>query len=176
MKFVFIEKCKPVHSILKSEKESASSKNWLFANWASVQTSMCSMTQHCHIRSWFPSINAPTTAHSLKAGGIKGTTNTQMVQWSLALQWWAATVSVSKAQSTGHSQKKRQNPESRKYIIRTVSEPCIISFLLPYPEWKIHTAQLKSKHSKNPQEKWQYLNNSYYSMKSYQTGTFKIKV
>lgn len=75
MKFVFIEKCKPVHSILKSEKKkSATRRNWLFASWASVQTSICSMTQHCQTRSWFPT-SASITTHSLKVGGIKGKTN-----------------------------------------------------------------------------------------------------
>lgn len=47
--------------------------------------------------------------------------------------------------------RKRQNPGRGRSITRTVQEAHMTSFILPYPEFKIHTAQWKPKHSKNSQ-------------------------
>lgn len=110
MKFVFIEKCKPVHSILKSEKESDSLKlGCLLFEF-----------QFTH-----PYVHDPALPNEelgpqhkcipysplTKSRGNKGKNKHP----NGTLQCWAATVSVSKAQPTDHSQKKGKIQEGEKY-------------------------------------------------------------
>lgn len=87
--------------------ERALQKNWLLASSSSVQTAVCSIIHHCQTRSLFPTINASITASSLTAEGNKGRNRSDWTaQGDLALQWRAATISLSKAQHIGHSLRK----------------------------------------------------------------------
>lgn len=97
----------------------------------------------------FPTINASTTAHSFKAEGGKGKNiSGQTVHQGLALQCSAATVSLSKAQPTGHSLRKmRESSEGKKILLK--ENQCkwraLLYLFFLTQESKIHTAQLKTK-------------------------------